>query len=238
MAVIVASPFIGKLIPKFGRRVLIQFGVTLMGFSFICFGLLHLIDDPSLYIVLALIIRLMQGFASSMIQTTIYSICTNFYPDKKEALVGYLEAVTGVGLILGPLIGSFLYSYGGFSFTFYAFGSLFIVFSMFINFIIPSKVNHVQPDIRADLDGYRILNSSKRFKKPIGYLTLLKETRFIFAAFSAALGYFLYGFMEPILAFRLDQFNLSQLQIGLFFTILPVFYIPTSIVVQYVPKGI
>jgi hypothetical protein len=29
-------------------------------------------------------------------------------------MVGYIEAVTGVGLILGPLIGSGLYSIGGY----------------------------------------------------------------------------------------------------------------------------
>ena len=55
---------------------------------------------------------------------------------------------------------------------------------------------------------------------------------------SASLGYFLYGFMEPILAFRLNYFALNQLEIGLFFTILPVFYIPTSILVQFIPRGV
>jgi MFS family permease len=60
----------------------------------------------------------MQGLASCAIQTVSYSICTNFYPDKKEAMVGYIEAMTGIGLIMGPLIGSLLFSYGGYSFTF------------------------------------------------------------------------------------------------------------------------
>ena len=43
-----------------------------------------------------------------------YSISTNFYPDNKESMVGFIEAVTGVGLIMGPLIGSFLYAIGGY----------------------------------------------------------------------------------------------------------------------------
>lgn len=75
-------------------------------------------------------------------------------------------------------------------------------------------------------------------KEEIGYFTLLKNRRYLFAAISASLGYFLYGFMEPILAFRLSEFNLTQLQIGLFFTILPFFYIPTSILVQFMPRGV
>ena len=44
--------------------------------------------------------------------------------------------------------------------------------------------------------------------------------------------------MEPILANRLVEFNLTQLQIGFFFGIWPVFYIPASIAVQFVPSYI
>jgi len=38
---------------------------------------------------------------------------------------------------------------------------------------------------------------------------LLRNRRFLFAALSATLGYFLYGFMEPILAFRVKDFDLD-----------------------------
>ena len=44
--------------------------------------------------------------------------------------------------------------------------------------------------------------------------------------------------MEPILAERLVDFDLTSMQIGLFFAIWPVFYIPASIGVQYFPKSI
>jgi len=58
------------------------------------------------------------------------------------------------------------------------------------------------------------------------------------AALSSALCYFTYSYMEPILAERLVQFDLSSMQIGLFFAIWPVFYIPASITVQYLPRRI
>ena len=41
--------------------------------------------------------------------------------------------------------------------------------------------------------------------------------------------------MEPILATRLLDFNLTTNQIGMFFAILPIFYIPSSIAVQLFP---
>ena len=68
---------------------------------------------------------------------------------------------------------------------------------------------------------------------------LLCSARFTMAALSSALCYFTYSFMEPILAPRLkDGFGLSSMQIGLFFAIWPVTYIPSSILVQYVPRSI
>lgn len=70
-----------------------------------------------------------------------YSISTNFFPDHKDAMVGYIEAVTGVGLILGPLIGSGLYSIGGYKFIFFSFGSLFIVFSSFVKAIFDDSID-------------------------------------------------------------------------------------------------
>ena len=74
-----------------------------------------------------------------------YSIATNFYPDNKDAMVGYMEAVTGVGLILGPLIGSGLYAFGGYRFIFFSFGGIFLFFSLFIRCIFGENVDGKAP---------------------------------------------------------------------------------------------
>ena len=58
------------------------------------------------------------------------------------------------------------------------------------------------------------------------------------AALSSALCYFNFGFMEPILAERLVEFNLNTIERGLFFAILPILYIPATVMVQYVPQSI
>jgi MFS family permease len=75
-----------------------------------------------------------------------YSISTNFYPENKESMVGFIEAVTGVGLIMGPLIGSFLYAVGGYRFIFFSFGSLFVIASFFIKVIFPSTIDNIGVD--------------------------------------------------------------------------------------------
>jgi len=58
------------------------------------------------------------------------------------------------------------------------------------------------------------------------------------AALSGSLAYFAYTFFEPILAERLTDFSLTSMQIGLFFAIYPVFYIPGTLLVQFTPKAI
>ena len=65
----------------------------------------------------------------------------------------------------------------------------------------------------------------------VTYCKLLSKSRFSFAAAAAALGYFNYCHMEPILANRLVEKDLTVMQTGLFFAIFPVFYIPSSILV-------
>ena len=55
----------------------------------------------------------------------------------KEKLVGYMEASMGIGLIIGPVIGSLLYSVGGFSFTFSIFGVIFMFITLMLKKIIP-----------------------------------------------------------------------------------------------------
>lgn len=131
--------------PVFGRRNLITFGMFLMGSSFISFGLISNLEHKEMFITLSLITRFFQGFSSSLIQTTMYSISTNFFPDNKDAMIGYIEAVTGIGLIMGPIIGSTLYAFGGYRFIFYSFGSLFIFGSQLIKIILDEKVDRQGP---------------------------------------------------------------------------------------------
>jgi hypothetical protein len=47
-------------------------------------------------------------------------------------MIGYIEAVTGVGLIVGPIIGSTLYTFIGFGLTFYMYGIGIVLFALFV----------------------------------------------------------------------------------------------------------
>ena len=56
VAVIICSPFIGKVMQKTGRRNILTAGMMIMGCSFVVFGLLSFVDKET-YIMLALVNR-------------------------------------------------------------------------------------------------------------------------------------------------------------------------------------
>lgn len=47
------------------------------------------------------------------------AIITTMFADEKELYIGILEAGVGIGLLVGPLLGAFLYSIGGFILPFW-----------------------------------------------------------------------------------------------------------------------
>lgn len=100
---------------------------------------------------------------------------------------------------------------------------------------ISSFKNELTPEKRREsfvADGFIRQDQSVTIAK------LLCSARFTMAALSSSLCYFTYSFLEPILAERLATFDLTSPQIGLFFVIQPVFYIPTSVLVQYIPRRV
>ena len=127
VAVIIFSPFVGRYMEIVGYATMLVSGLTLMGITFICFGLIDRMQHHESVLKLALMLRFVQGTAVAMTFTTMYSLITNKYPHKKTALLGMLEATFGIGLIFGPLAGALLFNYFGFEKTFYIYGTAFLI---------------------------------------------------------------------------------------------------------------
>ena len=90
---------------------------------------------------MAFLARFLQGLASAFIQTTMYSISTNFLSDYKSEMMGNIEAAIGIGLIFGAPIGSGLFWLGGYSLIYNGFGSAFILFSFLTNFCFGEEID-------------------------------------------------------------------------------------------------
>lgn len=62
-----------------------------------------------MFFVLSLAFRVVQGTASAAIQICAYSFATNEMSHDRDTYIGYVEMALGVGDMIGPAIGSFIY---------------------------------------------------------------------------------------------------------------------------------
>lgn len=70
-----------------------------------------------------------------------FALINSTFVDDRVKYLGYVKASTGLGLMLGPSVGSFVYGYFGYAVTFYFF-SLFIFIALILQIVlIPNAVN-------------------------------------------------------------------------------------------------
>lgn len=112
-----------------------------MGISLLGFGLINCLESKNMMIAVALILRTTQGLSSGLIQTTSYAIVAVTFPEKQQKYLGILEASMGFGLVVGPVIGSTLYTLLGFQGTFFLVGAVFLISAISLAFIIPKTVD-------------------------------------------------------------------------------------------------
>ena len=83
VAIIICSPFIGYIINKYHkRRLVFQIGLFCMAACLLGYGVaFDTVESNEMLIIIIFALRFMQGFASSAIQTTCFSISSLLYPD-------------------------------------------------------------------------------------------------------------------------------------------------------------
>jgi MFS family permease len=70
-----------------------------------------------------------------------YAIITFVFSDDREKYIGMAEAIAGVGLMIGPVIGAFLYSAFGYFFTFFVFGLMLFLNLLVTYWVTPDFLN-------------------------------------------------------------------------------------------------
>ena len=231
LAVMIGSLVVGKLLTRFGRKFILIFGLTMMGCSMFCFGFITYIESHVVLIIVWLIIRAIQGCSSSMIQTTSYAIVAITFPEEQQRYLGFLEASMGVGLLVGPVAGSILYSTLGFKATFFWIGVTFISLAPLLRFVIPKSVDdHDISSLSGIENSMSLVRSFSLDPGPrtIKYSELFSRKVFVFTAVAAFFSYFQSWYLEPVLALRITEFGVSSLFIGFFFALSPITYVMVS----------
>lgn len=106
IAQLIVSPFAGKAVDKFGRKIMIVLGLFIFGFSELLFGLGN-------HIEILFISRLLGGVSAAFIMpgvTAYIADITNL--ETRPKALGYMSAAISTGFIIGPGIGGFLAEFG------------------------------------------------------------------------------------------------------------------------------
>lgn len=105
-AQLIVSPFAGKAVDKWGRKIMIVLGLFIFGLSELLFGLGKVIE-------VLFISRILGGISAAFIMpgVTAYIADITTLETRPKAL-GYMSAAISTGFIIGPGIGGFLAEFG------------------------------------------------------------------------------------------------------------------------------
>ncbi len=103
---LIVSPFAGKAVDRFGRKIMIVLGLFVFGFSEFLFGLGETIE-------VLFISRILGGVSAAFIMpaVTAFIVDITTFETRPKAL-GFMSAAISTGFIIGPGIGGFLADIG------------------------------------------------------------------------------------------------------------------------------
>ena len=127
----------------------------------------------------------------------LFSIAPYFDPDRVSFIYGCLETSYQLGQITGPLLGGFLFEYGGFPATTIPFGIILPFVGFTVAFMLPKLVIHDSNNV----SNWPLCNL---WKQPISWVVC-----YVFlAAYGAT------SFVNTLIVYHLTEFQLSPGQIG------------------------
>ncbi|XP_030212938.1 MFS-type transporter SLC18B1-like [Gadus morhua] len=193
----IGSLIMGRYIVQIGAKLMLVSGLFVSGGCTIMFGFLDRAPSGSVFISLCFIVRSVDamGFAAAFTSST--ALASKVFPHNVATILGSLQIFTGLGLILGPPLGGWLYQAAGYELPFLVLGCILLLMVPFNMIVMPS----------CDADP-----SEDSFIKLLRLPKVLLLCFFIFT-FSSGL-----GFLDTTLSlFAMDKFHLSPSHVGLIF---------------------
>lgn len=103
---LIISPFAGKAVDRFGRKIMIVLGLFIFGASEFLFGLGETIE-------VLFISRILGGLSAAFIMPAVTAFIADITDESnRPKALGYMSAAISTGFIIGPGIGGFLAEIG------------------------------------------------------------------------------------------------------------------------------
>ncbi|XP_044531377.1 MFS-type transporter SLC18B1 [Gracilinanus agilis] len=194
---LLSSLLFGKYLVQIGAKFMFVAGMFVSGGATVLFGMLDRAPDGPIFITMCFLVRVVDAISFAAAITASFSLLAKAFPNNVATVMGSLEIFSGLGLVLGPPLGGFLYQTFGYEVPFIFLGCLVLLMVPLNMCILPN---------------YDASPSEHSFWKLV---TLPKVVLISFVIISLSGGF---GFLDPTLSlFVLNKFNLSAGYVGLVF---------------------
>ncbi|CAH3023022.1 unnamed protein product, partial [Porites evermanni] len=192
----------GFLITKFGAFFMLLSGCFVFGGSFIMFGFCGLISDTAMFTAFCFLLRATLAIGGSASEVAALSILIGKFPNNVGAITGAGATSYGVGLSIGPALGGFLYSVGGFIVPFIVMGCAMIF---------------TTPGVFLFLRRTEKQTDEKTAEESTTIFRALRNPGTFTSALSFVVSGCSFGYIEPIFEPYMKQLGESTVNIGLMF---------------------
>ncbi|XP_071099461.1 MFS-type transporter SLC18B1-like [Haliotis cracherodii] len=212
LVIFLVSPLFGILISTASPRFFYITGILIIGSTTILFGTLDMSSPGLPFIVTCFAVRMIEATGVSSLISSSFLIASQNYPDNIGSIYGIFETAVGLGFMAGPAIGGGLYQLGGFGLPFWVLGGCTFACGVVSWILLPSK--HY---------GQECSDSECPSR-----WTIFRSPWVLFGSFVTICAYTAALMWMPVLSLHLKEFDLSQVVIGLLYTITPGMYAITT----------
>ena len=100
--------------------------------------------------------RALEAVGNSCFLTSSFSIVAEIFPDKTGSMFAILEAFFGLGLIIGPTVGSALYQFGGYLAPFAILGTFLVIIAGSTICILPKLESNTTRSSKGVTDAMKV----------------------------------------------------------------------------------
>ncbi|CAD8204673.1 unnamed protein product [Paramecium octaurelia] len=228
-----SSLIVGKILNNNNQTTLLSLGMLIQSIGLFCYPLLTLTTDRTMFITISLLGRFISGFGSQTFLTPLYAAIPQKYPESVDQKMAIAEFFSSFGFLCGPVIGSLLYTLGGFSFPFILFASCSVIIAIILKLNIGNNVQKTivqnsEPIINHEYDiNYQSesILQNEQIESSIGYAQLIKLFPVISSLFIMLALCITFTFYSPISSLYFEeQFSVPPENVGYYMAATPLAY--------------
>ncbi len=230
LAAVLFSPVFAHVGTIVGPKLVFNVGGFVQGFGAVLYGLLDLVNDTWTFIGLSYCLRFIEGLSMAACNGAILTILMQIFPSRVGAVTSGTEMFLGLGYMIGPVIGSYMYLAGGFSLPFFVTGAATLIVAAVLLVLLPK----LEGGNDAEDETQRLIN--KDDEKP--HLTLkavASSITLIFPYMDNFMAYMASGMITSMLEPHMKRnADATQMQVAVAFLLLGIVYMSCNIVAGYI----